>query len=140
MGFAAMLEQRGGKVVSYYMGPEMIPLDLRYHLRPLVHVAVIDVSEIEVDDNDMSDVSACKHLYMLKIPNKNISDNCMIDIGRLRELEYLDLSGSGVTDAGVAHLKSLHKLLWIGLHDTKVTAQGKDTIRSMLPNCVIDPE
>ena len=76
-------------------------------------------------------------LVQLDISETELDDAAMQQVSRMTNLESLILDGTRITDAGIVHLQKLAKLKVLLLSHTKVTPTRTRELQKALPNAII---
>ncbi len=84
----------------------------------------IDLSETNVSDDDLGDLTQLDGLRHLSLRRTNISGKALVHVGGLTGLEELDLASTKVTDEDLPRLDGLKQLRVLSLRYTRITDQG----------------
>lgn len=93
----------------------------------------LDLSGVDISDEDLTDLGSIPHLQRLNLSATGISDEGLIHLSELSDLRTLNLYGTGVTDAGLKHLVDFQNLESLYLWKTGVTAAGVSGLEELLP-------
>jgi len=107
------------------------------HLRALTDLRHLQLSESQVTDAGLKNLTKLRKLELLWLYGTHITDAGLQSIEGLTDLFWLDLTGTQVTDLGLEHLKELKGLKWLELSRTQVTSQGIKELQEALPECKI---
>lgn len=101
------------------------------------HITWLNLSDTELDDNDLKTIGEFKNLTKLNINNTSVSDAGIDHILNLDQLMTLNLYGTNITDESLEKLSQLKKLTSLYLWQTKTTPEGVEKLKGALPNCEI---
>jgi hypothetical protein len=110
------------------LGRRLIRLAVDHHLDDL------QLSDMGLTDNDLTDLARCPDLLFLDLSRNPITDRGVSDLRGLRRLRRLDLYKTQVTDAGLSALQEMTDLADLGLFRTGVTHTGIELLKRALPN------
>ena len=99
----------------------------------------IDLTEKDVTDADLENLSAVPELKALTLHGTKITDEGINHLLALTSLKELDLTNTNITDAGLKLLAGIESLEKLHLHNTAVTNEGLKEFRSALPGCSLFP-
>lgn len=115
-----------------------VPVEVLAQLARIPSIQELDLSGVQIQDQDLASLAALKNLAVLHLENTPITDAGLPHLGKLEKLSYLNLFGTAVTDAGLGHLTALKHLKSLYVAGTKVTARGVAELRQQLPNVEIE--
>ncbi len=107
-------------------------------LKDIQNLQELNLSNVELKDADLSNVSALKNLERLNLAGSTVSDAGLVHLKNLASLTHLNLFNTKVTDAGLKHLAGLKNLKAIYLFETKASDAGIAALQKSLPNTRID--
>ena len=108
------------------------------NLRGLVRLEFLSLRGTQVTDQSMPYLGTLAAIRELDLRATQVGDGGVVDLRRLTCLQNLDLRQTLVTDVGLEHLAAITGLKWLGLAcGTSVSADGVETLKSLLPNCVV---
>ncbi len=103
---------------------------------------VLDLSETDVDDAALADLSRCVHLKILCLNNTRVTDAGLVHLGKLSRLESLYLNNTQVTfprrwRGFTALRRGMKQLKEVSLQGTKLAEFAVEELQKSLPNCQI---
>lgn len=93
----------------------------------------IDLSESEVKDEDLVELSAQKNLHELDLSHTRITDKGIQHLAALSCLQKLWLDQTKITDSALSTLKEMETLAKLSLTGTEVTESAIKKLRSEFP-------
>jgi hypothetical protein len=127
-----------GGIIRYDYEAGQAPVPKPGRIRSLVgkdwtaDVTLVNLSEKEVADADLAELTGLKGLRILGLRGTHITDEGLEHLKELTELTFLSLAETRVTDAGLAHLSGLLRLRKLNLDDTGVTDAGLEHLKSLV--------
>lgn len=109
------------------LGRRLIQLAVTHRLQDL------DLSNMGLTDNDLTDLTRCPGLLSLDLSWNPITDRGVRHLHGLYQLRRLDLYKTRVTDAGLSSLRAMRELTELGLYRTGVTPAGLESLKRELP-------
>jgi len=107
-------------------------------LKPCSLIVELNMSGVEIGDNDLANLAGLKNLVKLSLSNSTVTDAGLASLQGLDKLETLNLYHTGITDAGLAHLHGLKALKNLYVYETKVTEAGAKAMQEAVPGVKID--
>lgn len=80
----------------------------------------LNLSDTEIDDEDLAEISTLKMIANLSLQRTSITDGGLKHLRRLTELQRLELDGTKIAGAGLSNLESLPKLQHLRVSGTQV--------------------
>ncbi|QEC53800.1 putative membrane protein [Anseongella ginsenosidimutans] len=120
-----------------FTGRGLQEMDITSLLPLKEQIAWMDLSEGNVQDDDLAVIGQFGSLSRLNLSGNPVSDKGLASLSSLKELTYLNLYGTAVSDAGLAALKGLEKLRSLYLWQTKVTGSGVESFHSERPDIAV---
>lgn len=120
-----------------YNGQNLQDMDIKALLDLKDHIAWMDFSKGEVEDEDLETIGQIKSLSRLNLSNNSVTDRGIGLLKDLEELRYLNLYGTSVSDQGLNTLKSLKKLRSLYLWQTQVSDAGVESLKAERPDITV---
>lgn len=102
-------------------------------------VAKIDLTETEITDADLENLSVMPELTALTLHTTKISDEGLVHLTALENLKELDLTNTNITDEGLKTLAKIKSLEKLHLHNTAITNEGLKAFQTEVPDCQLFP-
>lgn len=102
-------------------------------------VAKIDLTETEVTNPDLENLTVLPELTALTLHSTKITDEGLVHLTALKNLKDLDLTNTQMTDQGLATLQEIKSLEKLHLHNTAVTNKGLKEFHLAVPGCQLFP-
>ncbi|MEX2592020.1 MAG: c-type cytochrome domain-containing protein [Anditalea sp.] len=116
-----------------FTGQTLRDMDIKVLLGIKDQITWIDLSQGQLEDEDLATIGQLKLLSRVDLANNPISDEGIAHLRDLEEVRYLNLYGTNITDQGLATLKSLKKLQSLYLWQTKVSDSGVESLKKERP-------
>ncbi len=117
---------------------DKVPTEALRQLARIPSIQELNLSGVQLSDQDLASLAALKNLTELHLENTSITDAGLPHLAKLENLTYLNLFGTAVTDGGLKNLAVLKHLQSLYLAGTKVTAGGVTALKQQLPNVEIE--
>ena len=102
-------------------------------------VQKIDLTNKDITDADMENLSVLGQLQSLTLYGTKVSDEGLKYLAGLEGLKELDLTKTNITDEGLKKLAEIKSLEKLHLHNTLVTNKGLKEFHTALPGCQTFP-
>lgn len=89
-------------------------------LKKIPNVTLLDMTSIELHDDDVETLSGVKSVKHLELGRTSIGDSALKRLGKMEQLMSLSLSENPITDDGVKELAQLKNLTQLDLSRTRV--------------------
>lgn len=107
------------------------------HLENLKSLRSLVLTGAKIHGEGVTHLGGMTNLEILNLSGTSITDADMKVIGGISSLSKLFLNHTQITDAAIPSLLKLKHLQRLDLNGAKITAQGRQQLKSALPNLVI---
>ncbi len=102
-------------------------------------VQQIDLTNANITDQDLQNLTSLTELTSLKLYGTKITDEGLSQLVALTNLEELDLTNTNITDSGLKVLTQITTLRKLHHHATATTQKGLKEFHTALPECKLFP-
>ncbi len=102
-------------------------------------VQKIDLTNKDITDADLENLSVLGQLQSLTLYGTKVSDEGLKYLSGLDGLKELDLTKTNITDEGLKKLAEIKTLEKLHVHNTLVTDKGLKEFHTALPGCQVFP-
>jgi len=120
-----------------FTGQTLRDMDVNVLLPLKEQITWMDLSQGEVEDEDLAVIGQLTRVSRLNLANNSITDAGVAHLSGLTELQFLNLYGSTVSDEALSTLKGLGKLRSLYLWQTQVTDTGVASLKQERPDIVV---
>ncbi len=99
----------------------------------------IDLTNKEVTDADLENLSILRKLQSLTLYGTKVSDAGLDYLTKIEGLKEMDLTKTNITDNGLKKLAEIKSLEKLHVHNTLITNEGLKEFHTALPGCQTFP-
>jgi hypothetical protein len=119
-----MYHGTGAVSVRVYPNTTYNPSQLKPISAITKNIVSLDLSSIDIGDQEITFIKSCKNLEMLNLSNSRLEDKTLENIGVLENLRTLNLLNTAITDASVTKLTVFPKLSEVFVYGSQITNDG----------------